>query len=49
MNKSKAHIKRPAHKNKRQIKKAQLVKIDKELDKALENTFPASDATAKYM
>ena len=29
-------------------KKEQRIKKDKELDNALENTFPASDATAKY-
>lgn len=31
-----------------EIKKVKRKKMDKELDKALEGTFPASDATAKY-
>lgn len=31
-----------------EIKRKQRKESDRELDKALESTFPASDATAKY-
>lgn len=32
----------------KEMRKAQRIKSEHELDEALENTFPASDATAKY-
>jgi len=40
--------KRKASKSTKPLKWVDKVKEDKELDQALKDTFPASDATAKY-
>jgi hypothetical protein len=52
MSKTKGHKGKKAHHRGYEalnaLKREKRMKIDKELDVALEGTFPASDATAKY-